>query len=681
MRSVGNDMLSRRNRALFVPFPWKGTVHGISPRGWELPFPRCDSHWRQPAPKCASTSINRVQWWEIVRTGGHRRATGCFFLHMRGRSAPLSAAALTPRRPVVMGDEDHAPRLPHEGQESAREAGASSLSEAGRGSWPEEDSEDGWDDIRVDATPGGHLGDMLPSTKRTIAAMLHSTASQRGIVAHRVAEPTSPPRPSSPRDLGGGDFQGRRSSEGSVSQLSDSFTRGSSGPGDPDGHGDMLQARRAGDGGEHGASHGGPSDATVMAVEVNFMGAGQTTKITVDPPPSRGELGRSGRRLIAPASSDTHGQPGPSSSTSSSVGLEERGTQRTNVNRKRFSFRRRIGAETHRKAAIFADNWDSDFKKNTMRMYSKNSRGPSRGEDGSAARTGSEADEDAVRVSQLKEGGLEEGTDKPHTGEEQSTLALFNRPFEAEALMLEAVDALEDLTARFAAIDKDPRWKINPNPLPLLPKVELPKREDKVHAKQIKRVEDAEIPAELAGQLDAWALPSPPNVEVMQVHAKALAKWVRARFEPHMREFVFAETNKREICGMAVSSFWAIHAVHFHRKSPAWHHARTNPVRGCFLAFVELYAFRILNFIERGRAPTVKDRLVEDALAECVANSTLEMFRHAFPQSSHRFKDPFSDVGKTPWREPACEISLPHLTEHLGQRATHHWSPLQSLGR
>lgn len=54
-----------------------------------------------------------------------------------------------------------------------------------------------------------------------------------------------------------------------------------------------------------------------------------------------------------------------------------------------------------------------------------------------------------------------------------------------------------------------------------------------------------------------------------------------------------------------MACFWAVHASHFHSKSPAWHGA-VWPLQGCFHAFVELYARRIMSFIDRGKAPTVK---------------------------------------------------------------------------
>lgn len=58
---------------------------------------------------------------------------------------------------------------------------------------------------------------------------------------------------------------------------------------------------------------------------------------------------------------------------------------------------------------------------------------------------------------------------------------------------------------------------------------------------------------------------------------------------------------------MVLALFWAVHAAHFYARSDA--HAGSAAQRACFRAFVHLYAWRLLGFVDRAQAPTVKARL------------------------------------------------------------------------
>lgn len=69
--------------------------------------------------------------------------------------------------------------------------------------------------------------------------------------------------------------------------------------------------------------------------------------------------------------------------------------------------------------------------------------------------------------------------------EEADRLAEYDRPFESESTMLQALDLLQSIATEFAAIDRDPRWKAPADPLPLRPPLELPERKAGVAVKQV----------------------------------------------------------------------------------------------------------------------------------------------------------------------------------------------------
>lgn len=51
--------------------------------------------------------------------------------------------------------------------------------------------------------------------------------------------------------------------------------------------------------------------------------------------------------------------------------------------------------------------------------------------------------------------------------------------------------------------------------------------------------------------------------------------------------------------------------------------------------------------------PGSQERYVEDSLAQCLANSTVEFFRTAFPLSQHRFNKQFAEASKY-WNIHRC---------------------------